>query len=157
MFALVSPFLAQATSSIVPPGLVIPASVLAAVATLYYVVSIWNLTRQKPPAYDVYATKKDLDTTAQRWREEIQALDRRREDDQKESRELIGDKCNELERVLSDKISDNKQTNSNQFGQLHGELGAVRGTMQTLSNEVMRTMGKLEGKLDGPTGRKGSH
>jgi hypothetical protein len=134
-------FLAQSF----PSGLTIPATVLAAVATGYYLVNIWDRTRSKPPAHDVYATKPEVDRMETRMRTEISALNDRSENRSKENRDLIQDRCTELERNIVGKISDNKENTSTQFGELRGELHAVRGTMQAMSNELMRSLGQLEG------------
>jgi hypothetical protein len=99
--------------------------------------SIIDRYRRKPTAEATFATK-----------EELIAVDKRSEQRSTENRDLIRDQVAQLERTLCDKINDNKTNHTEQFGFLRGELHAVRGTMQSLSNEISRAVGRLEGAED---------
>jgi hypothetical protein len=61
------------------------------------------------------------------------------------NRDLIQEKIASMEKWIGEKISDNKTANSEQFGQIRGELHALRGTMQALSNDIFRSVGRIEG------------
>lgn len=139
------PLLAQ--SSTFPAQLMIPAWAIGVVLVIYYCVATWDRLRQKPPARDLFVEVKDFEKFEARTRIEMSSLRERSEQMSTDNRDLIQQKCNELERVISDKITDNKTSHTEQFGFLRGEIHGVRGTMQTVCNDVARMAGILEASV----------
>lgn len=122
-------------------------AVLMALATaINHITATVERFKSKPPVHELYATKNELTQFDIRIRDEIQAADNRSEKRAKANCDLIYSQTAQIERVLSDKISDNKTNHTEQFGFLRGELHAMRGTMQSLSNEISRAVGRLEGR-----------
>jgi hypothetical protein len=107
--------------------------------------TIWDRFRKKPPHEQVFATKEEVERMEVRTRSEILALNERSEQRARENRDLIQEKITSMEKSIGEKISDNKTNNAEQFGQMRGELHAIRGTMQSLSNDIFRSVGRMEG------------
>jgi hypothetical protein len=138
---------------------------LAVLAVVYLLQNIWNGFRRKPAVDEIFekkltqlseatekrlhlegvAIEKRMQAQSDQTDKKIEALDRRRESGEGDIRQLVNDKVSQMEKFISDKINDNRTNHTEQFGFLRGELHAVRGTMQALSTEVSRAIGRLEG------------
>jgi hypothetical protein len=128
-------------------------------------LNIWDKLKRKPAIDEIFDRKlvamseatekrmhlqsqeseKRMQSQSEQTDKKIDALDRRRENGEKEIRELVHDQISQLEKFISKQITDNRTNHTEQFGFLRGELHAVRGSMQALSSEVSRAVGRLEG------------
>lgn len=149
MMLALSLLLAQSPSPAFPAEAiwigVVVVVLMALAAALNHVTATVERFKTKPEAHKVYASKEDVTALESRMRSEVTAADARSEARARENRDLIQEKVSGLERVLIEKITDNKTNHTEQFGFLRGELHAVRGSMQTLATEVSRAVGRLEG------------
>lgn len=126
------------------------------------VVNIWDRVRRKPTIEDTFASKKELadarvDRDAirvelkaldERTDRKIEALDRRREVGEKENRDLLHREVTNIKDFIADKISENRENNTERFGVIFGKLDSFQVSMQGLSNDVMHQVGRLEGQME---------
>lgn len=140
----------------------------------YFGTAIWDRLRRKPPLEDIFTTKaesarveRELKAYAEvaangcrdleeRTEKKIDALDRRREQGEKDTRELLHREIGGLKQFVSDRIAENRETNKEQFGAIFGKLDSFQVSMQGLTNDVMHQIGKLEGQLVEVAKRKGA-
>jgi hypothetical protein len=116
--------------------------------------AIFDRFRQKPPAHDIFQTKLEADRLEVRMRTEISALNTRSESRSKENYDLVQNKINELERILAEKIGDNKNNTNERFGRIDGQMAAFMSSLSGLSNDLMHQVGRIEGRLDPKAARR---
>lgn len=143
---------------------------LSVLAIVYLLQGIWNGFRRKPAVDEVFekkltqlgeATEKRMHTEGQaiekrmqaqsdQTDKKIEALDRRREDGEKEIRQLINDQISQMEKFISKQITDNRENNTERFAGIFAKLDSHQMSMQGLSTDVMHQIGRLEGQLATP-------
>ena len=136
--------------------------VLACLGIAYLVINIWDRVRRKPSADETFATKKELDSAEkdrsairvelkaldERTEKKIEALDRRREQGEKDTRELLHHEVGNMKEFISDKIAENRENNTARFAELASKLDTFQISIQGLSNDVMHQIGRLEGQME---------
>ncbi|GEM_PF-7091139 len=101
-------------------------AITAVLASVHYAVQIRAAFRRSPSIDEEFARKEYVDG-------EIGRLDEK----------IVG-----LEKTISDKLSDNRSNNDSKFGELTGQIGSLNQSFNSLSNDLMRAIGRLEGKND---------
>lgn len=110
------------------------------------VVNIWNGLKRKPAIDEVLERKfKELNEQTDK---KIEALDRRREQGDKEGIALIHKEVGEMKTFISDRISENRENNTERFGEMSGKIDSLTVSFQGLSNDLFHAVGKLEGRVD---------
>jgi hypothetical protein len=122
-------------------------------------LNIWDKVRRKPPLEDIFATKKDSEAADARFERELKGLDertdrkleameRRREQGEKDNRDLLHREIAGIKEFISDRISENRESNASQFGEMNGRISALTTSFQGLSNDLMHQVGRLEGRTE---------
>lgn len=122
-------------------------------------VNVWDKLKRKPPLEETFESKtsarenhdrleREIRALDDRTDKKIAALDARRENSEKEARDLIYREIGGLKQFLSDRIGENRESNEKQFGAIFGKLDTFQVSMQGLSNDVMHQIGKIEGRLE---------
>lgn len=143
--------------------------VLSILGIAWLLISIWDRTRRKPPLEETFATKKaseaedarlDRELKAhaemaakerrdleERTEKKIEALDRRREQGEKATTELVHREVSGMKQFIGERISENRDNNTEKFAGIFAKLDSFQVSMQGLSNDVMHQVGRLEGQL----------
>ena len=115
-------------------------------------VGVWDKLRRKPPAEEVFATKAELaemekrsGTRASDNTGRIEAAERRMADKLSTLETRFDHEITDMERRVTAELASNRENNQLRFGTIDGKLDSMQSTMQTLSNDLMRAVGRLEG------------
>jgi hypothetical protein len=108
-------------------------------------LNIWDKLKRKPAVDEIF--DKKLQAQSDQTDKKIEALDRRRENGERDIRDLIYREIGAMKEFISDKITENRENNVAAFGKIDGRLDSFQVTMQGLSNDVMHQIGSLEGQL----------
>jgi hypothetical protein len=109
------------------------------------VLNIWDKTRKKPPIEEI--VDKKIQAQSEQTERKIDALDRRREAGDKENSELIHREIGDMKTFISDRINENRNINTERFGEMFGKIDSLNVSFQGLSNDLFHAVGKLEGQV----------
>ncbi len=118
-------------------------------------INIWNAFKRKPAIDEVLERK--FKEAAEQTEKKIDALDRRREQGDKDGVALIHKEVGEMKTFISERIGENRDNNTQRFGEMSGKIDSLTVSFQGLSNDLFHQVGRLEGELRGrsnvPSGR----
>ena len=141
-------------------------------------LNIWDKLKRKPALDEVFARKSELvdlksDLTelgvlvsrelrkldeafekrivaqAEQCDRRIDALDLRREEIERSLAQLVNDQVTQMEKFISKQIADNREINTERYGEMTGKFSSLTTSFQGLSNDLMHQVGRLEGQLLG--------
>jgi hypothetical protein len=108
-------------------------------------LNIWDKFRRKPAIDEVLERKfKEVNEQTEK---KIDALDRRREQGDKENVSLIHKEIGDIKQFISERISENRESNTERFGEMSGKIDSLTVSFQGLSNDLFHAVGKLEGEM----------
>lgn len=116
------------------------------------IVTIWDKLKRKPPAGEVFATKDELGKVAARIDLDLKDLDKRsdkRSSDNGDAILMLENRVEtdltSFERRITGEVTSNHVAFESRFGELGGKLDSMQSGLQSLSNDLFRAVGQLEG------------
>lgn len=103
------------------PGLTFAALIVLA-SLLASVAKIFDVFRRKPPLEEIFATKAELSALEQRFEKKMDTI------------------------VLA--VNSNRVASEAHFGELGAKLSSIERGSQSTTSDIMRALGRLEGKSD---------